>query len=998
MAFTSHTALTSPQANVTGLAYVRDGGNDYFYYTTEQARSHIRCAQLSGGNLTDVTSRNIQFSTANSAVQYPCRGICSDGTFIYALAGQIGHQAVHKYRISDRTFVVAQSLQYQAAHYARGIETYQATGESTRYIVVLKNNNVVAAYNTSIVAQTARNFGLASNLGVTSQEWQDICWDSSTQRLLLIGEGVDNAQEVDLLRGFTITGGHDDREDAQLGQGLDVGAMTYNPNDDDLILAHESSTTWYKFGDAPRWKFGDTNFNITEGTDYTLDLKPLVDNGSTITAGNTYDTQSGLQNASLSNGVFTWTDPPAPRGGAHTQTIYLTFIAALGTHTTRQRFPFVLNARSTPAVAPTWVSTGIPQQVVYEPYTPPTGEEDPSIPAGFRIELSNYISTGTRPITFAAADHSGNVPGTFQITTRYVDNHPLRDRLVYNSAAIDRSIENAVIRVTATNNVGNASVDIPLEVVNLIYPSWHGSTQFNISDTASHSFNLLDDYLTAEPQASLEFVGTPNAAVNANLHGGVLTLQADSLPEGTTSLSYPITVKATNLLTVARTNGVVNGVTRTFNVLVERQQLPHTPPVWHGNQIPIPINSGASKTINLSQYIQSANPSPTFTISNANDFTDLDGTASITGNILSVTAPPITVDLSRTIEITATNDAGGVTAELTFNVTAVVAPAWSVIPHQMVHSGETWMLDLNNYVTGTPTPSIAFNPIPTGDGSDATLANGVVSWVVPDTITEDMVIPFDFRASNSTGMADVSIGVSVLTDEIPVWTMQEIRLRAVEGTETTFDLSEYITQGRPTPSLFLGSNATDIPAVITFMGTSMRVTPTSNSIKVLPFTFDLIARNSSGNATKQINLDIAPVFEDNDTIILSEADYEEIRKLIDTRLTIQELPDEIIAADTIAGGAISWAIDRMPVYEGNPRTLEELTSKRRAVIYRAAGILASSVRRSQDPRLTVLEVNEVQLQNSLFMEAEASAVLAQQRFDELGLSDIPNEIIFVVVP
>ena len=167
----------------------------------------------------------------------------------------------------------------------------------------------------------------------------------------------------------------------------------------------------------------------------------------------------------------------------------------------------------------------------------------------------------------------------------------------------------------------------------------------------------------------------------------------------------------------------------------------------------------------------------------------------------------------------------------------------------------------------------------------------------------------------------------------------------------------------------------------------MLVTPTSNVLMDQSFTFDILARNSSGMASKSIELDINPLFEDNENIVLSENDYEEIRKLIDTQLTIQELPDEIIAADSIEGGAVAWALERMPIYPDYPRTLQELTGKRRAVIYRAAAILAASVRRSQDPRLTILEVNEYQLQQVLFERSEQEAEIAQKRFDELGLSD-----------
>ena len=147
----------------------------------------------------------------------------------------------------------------------------------------------------------------------------------------------------------------------------------------------------------------------------------------------------------------------------------------------------------------------------------------------------------------------------------------------------------------------------------------------------------------------------------------------------------------------------------------------------------------------------------------------------------------------------------------------------------------------------------------------------------------------------------MSLGVNVLTETAPVWSTDTIRIAVHDGDrDDETDLGIYLTEGHPIPSLFLGDNAVHVPANISFQGTIIRITPTTNIVKDQTFTFDIIARNGSGSATKPINLEIIPLFDDNEDIEFSVSDYDEIRKLVDTYLTIQDMPDEIIASDSVS--------------------------------------------------------------------------------------------------
>ena len=94
------------------------------------------------------------------------------------------------------------------------------------------------------------------------------------------------------------------------------------------------------------------------------------------------------------------------------------------------------------------------------------------------------------------------------------------------------------------------------------------------------------------------------------------------------------------------------------------------------------------------------------------------------------------------------------------------------------------------------------------------------------------------------------------------------------------------------------------------------------------------------------------------------------------------MPDEIISTDSVVGAAIAWGIETMPFDIGFTRTLEEVKAKRRAIIYRAAGLLAASFRRNQQPSETILEIDETELQDNLFKEADLQRQIANRELTD----------------
>ena len=1004
MAFTSQISgspFTTPTNNIGGIAYVNHGGSPAvkrIYYTADTDFTKVFCMSLTGAA---DTTREFLLNNQGEAQVYPARGLASDGTYLYALVGTLGAQYIHVYRISDRRYIANYPLGFSANHYARGLETYQRPGRLTEKRIVTLQDNIVRSYlavvsssSLSMSQQNDGTFALPTNVQVTSGNWQSLVWDSTVDRLLLVAEQTTGQTEQDKVFGFTYTGARDDREDFL--PGVDIDAMTYNGDDADLYMVHETSTNLYAWGDFPRFIIPDDfDFNITEGTTYTANLARLVDSGATFAMQT--NTDDGFYDNLVfgGDGTLTWTDPPAPRGGASQQNVSLTIRATIGGNSTDHTFPFILHAAAVPIVAPTFTSTAFPRQVVYEPYTPPAGAPTPNLAHNFAINLSDYLATGTQPVNWTARADGGDFPGTFSITTRYVNQRPIQDRLVFNASAVAASQLNRYISVTADNTSGNmggtSTQRIPFEVIDLAYPTPQGSDQVNISDTQSHSI-YLPDIFPATPQATYSFVGTPPAALNAHINNLHLTLRPNAL--GTSGpLTYLITIAATNILTSEA------GVQYTLHINVSQAQAPRSAPVFIPGPVVLRTNRGQTNRYDLNQIIQSANPQPTFSVGGESGALGTLMGEIVQQHFFQYTIPDtITTDTNWQVNFTATNDVDAASKDATVTGIAVTRPRLTrPIPTQTVHVGGTLTINLADYVEGQTPLMFSFD----GDytpPSNMTLANASITFspAEADYTTATNVIP-QVDVENALGRLRLVFDINVTVDEEPAWTAEAVKLQAIEGEVSRYNMAQYLTAGHPAPTLRLADNAVGIPAIISFDGLTMMLTPTSNNVMSSVLNFGIIAGNNSGEQTKQIEVDVRPVFDDNEDIVLSVSDLNEIRKLIDTNLEPGDLPDNVISGDTIVGAAVAWARDRMPVYPNNPRTLNELTSKRRAVIYRAAGNLAASVRRSQDPNLTVTEIDEFQLANSLNAKAEMEADLAQKRFDELGTSDNVLVGIFEVV-
>ena len=1015
MAFTSQitgSPFTTPQANITAMAYVNHGGSPAvkrIYYASASDFTKIFCMQTDG---TADTSREINIQNQGDARTSTCRGLCSDGTYLYAVTGALGNQYIHVYRLSDRTYRANYQLGFHADHYVRGIETFPRPGRTTEKRIDILQDNIVRSYAAVVTAssitmsqQNDGTFSLPTNEMVTSGNWQSLAWDDTTERLLIVAEQTvprpgfpGNFTDQDKVFGFSYTGARDDREDFL--PGVDIDAMTYNGDDDDLYMVHETSTNLYAWGDFPRFKLGNSDLNITEGVRYELNLTPLVDAGATITLRT--NTDGGFYDSLTfgGNGVLLWTNPPAPSGGASRTNVPLQFRATLGGQSTDQTINFVLHAAAQPSVEPVWSRDAFPRQVVYEPYTPPAGAPTPNIRHGFQLHLTDYVGAGTPPFSFSVATDGSDFPGTASIGQRFVNQQPVRDVLNFNASAVAASQLNRHLVVTVGNDEHPASStqNLPLEVINLMYPSWDTSrTTFNISDTGSHSYNLRD-ISTGEPQTDIELVGTVPSNLSAHITNGILTLRADSL-----GMSGPQTETLTATLKNILTS--TTGVTTPLTINIAQAPQMDSGPVWLPDAFTLTGNRGQTQRIDLSQYIQSSHPAPTYQVSAPSGVL---GTiqGSIEGqHFFEFTIPDtITADYRATVDITAMNSVDS--AVKTFNIHGVFVeqPSWqpAAIPTQTIRAGQVWELDLKPFLSGAPTPTITFNPTPAGAEASATLTNGVVRWMVPDSLTNNVTINFGFRGTNASGTDDLALILHVNNNQVPSWKDDPIKLSVVEGETVRVPLDAYV-MGFPTPTLHLASDVSDIPGPnsIRFDGLTMIIDANIAVISTLAFKFNIIAQSPIGSATKEIEVDVTPIFVDNNEITLTTEDYEEIRKLVDVRLTIQEIPDEIISADTVVGGAIAWAVDRMPVVDGNPRNLEEIKNKRRAILLRAAGCLAASVRRDASPQLTGLERDEFQLSTFLFMKAESMADLANKRLEQLGLltgiTEIGTEFIFEVV-
>ena len=182
--------------------------------------------------------------------------------------------------------------------------------------------------------------------------------------------------------------------------------------------------------------------------------------------------------ASISSGMFVWTSPPHPVGGASHTDLPLEFTATEGGHSTTTTITFRIQDPNVNVVAPSF-GQPFPEQHVFEPYTPPAGAPNPTLKHNFAFNLSDYLASGTQPVTFHI-QQAANVPGRSQLTNRFSNGQPIHDHFSFVANQIDQSVEDTAITITATNSAGSDSAIIRVSSTNLSYPTWTGSQTLNV--------------------------------------------------------------------------------------------------------------------------------------------------------------------------------------------------------------------------------------------------------------------------------------------------------------------------------------------------------------------------------------------------------------------------------------------------------------------------------------------------------------------------------------
>ena len=951
------------------------------YYSTDNDHGTVYATDHSG---TAQTSENITLNTANAGNTSPIEGIAVDGSNLYVLGGT-GTQYVYKYNV-DGTYIGVQNVSGPA----RAIAIIQIGGN--KYLAVLRTTGVVQIWSilfpgTQAGPQNALGYNL-TEAGVSASQWQSFAYDSLDGKVYA---GATNPSRAFLYAFDAEHGGRDSGEAIQLDRN----------NNDPRGAAYIDDTMYVAQGTA-RGATGQVYIYNSiarvlpvpdqEGFDgemWSLDLAPYLANSITVTFKSGTSPPSWL---SITNNVLSGTLPAVSR--SRQDDVYNLQLTA--THVDRST-DFTVQLTVKYVENPTWGN--IPAITLDQHVIPNIPSPNPPLVLTTTVHLADYISNYSRAgsLAFTVTDSEGTNTRP-RLSDRELDGVTINDVLTLRSPATLPQEETATasfnLVVEASNQIGTARSSLPVDVHHLALPVLQRLPSQSVTRDHIDSFDL-STFATGMPTPTFA-LGTSNPRLDDDIvqitsnSNGHWTIRPNPQLE-IASTVYSINVIATNRVGTTNRNFQLT-------VLGVPHVDPNIAPEWRTTDLTFNVNTGATLTIDLTTLIVTARPQPTFSIFNDRELRDVGGRASISGNILTITiSSDLDEDLTEMIHITARNAAGSSEIPLAIKIKHVFAPTWQPLPAQNLGVGDKVNLDLNSYVRGIPTATIAFNPVPTGPISTAVLTNGVLTWTVPDTITTDTALPIHLRATNSIGHADSTLSISVITDAAPVWSDDPITISAIEGDTEEYDFIADLTAGSPPPVLSLGIDASDIPANFTFQGTVLTITPTSDFVTTEVFTFSVIARNSSGMATKTgINLRIIPTFTDDEHIRFSMSDYEEIRKLVDTTLTVDLLADEIIAADTIVGAAIAWGIEVMPANIGFTRTLEELTAKRRAILLRAAGNLSISVRRTQPVSETQLEISEQELQLLLFAQADIQVAIANRNTNVASAGDTPEGLFIVI--
>lgn len=161
-------------------------------------------------------------------------------------------------------------------------------------------------------------------------------------------------------------------------------------------------------------------------------------------------------------------------------------------------------------------------------------------------------------------------------------------------------------------------------------------------------------------------------------------------------------------------------------------------------------------------------------------------------------------------------------------------------------------------------------------------------------------------AANRGGTTPLQVFLQVSVVEEPLWTSDEIRLVIVEGQTETYSLSDYVVAGTPMPTLLFGTGILDVPVTAHLQADQLTLTAPADIAVAVEYTLPLIAENSEGAVNKDATLVIDPRIVLGELTRFVQSDYDEIRSLLDLRLTEAELPNAVIAGSTYEQAAFAW--------------------------------------------------------------------------------------------
>ena len=963
---TTGSPITVPHNNLRALA----ASATRLYYATNDTPGTVYVTNLAG---VAQTGENIVLGSADGGSTSLIEGLAVDGGDLYVLGGT-GTEHVFKYRISDGTLLGSQDT----AGVSRAISIVPRNGR--KYLAVLRPTGVLQFWNTAFGSSSAGvQITLAFTLsepGVTGEDWQSLAYDSLDGKIYA---GAENASGA-FLFAFTPGGDRDHAESIQLD----------SANTEPRGAAYINDTMYVAQADSGRSTGRVFIYNsiarvlpvpAQEGFDgeaWSLDLAPYLANSITVSFRSGYQKPAWL---SLANNTLTATTLPAVTRSRQDDTYTIRLTA---THVDRTSdFDVMLTVKY--VELPVW--TVIPDQTLDQNVTPQIESPRPPLVTSFTLHLSDYIAdldrAGTVMFAFTDQENSGL---HLQLSSRQVRTGvTMNDVLTVQSQrtlAPTQPVRSYSIRLEATNGVGtgNAELDIDVNVLQNTYLNRIPNQDINRDETDSLD---LRRYAGGLPRPTFA-LGTIAPVFNED--SGTIISNANGLwsihPNANLTGTHTFTVHVVAINRVSRANG-------SFQLTIHGAPAvdPATIPVWKsGADLTFAINTGAMQTIDLSLLIASSRPQPTFTIADDATWTGDSGTAAITGTNLSVQAPPateITADTTVTMTIRASTSAGHADATLTFNVTYVELPALPTlqdIPYQAAHVGAFWSLDLRPYLTGTPTPTVAYR-VGYQPPTWLTLTDGVLAGT-PSGITQEQSFTIFLTVSNTAGSIEVSVTVSVSVETAPLW-REVFPLQIIEGMSESFNLQPYI-DGSPAPQI----------AVTPRTDSGLNVSVTSNVLDIVDapavqkdtlYNVSLDAVNAAGSNTQVIQIWVLAEVT-VDTTDLTTEELNMVRQFVDTTLSVQDLPDSVLNGHLIKSAAFDWVGSLVPEYAN--RTERNLRRLKRAVLYRMAALTMGAFLRKTRGGVGALQeqfeiVGWQERQAQLFEWASAEVALVAEEEHEI---------------